>query len=87
MFKVQEIKQIAWKAYPEYSTKIHEAKFKLHNALYHVNAIEWIASAMEMSAIGGRNVALLAHRDFFRKFCFEKIIQTSSLKKKLSTEL
>ncbi|XP_003484501.1 prenylcysteine oxidase isoform X1 [Bombus impatiens] len=84
---VQEIKQIAWKAYPEYSTKIHEAKFKLHNALYHVNAIEWIASAMEMSAIGGRNVALLAHRDFFRKFCIEKIIQTSSLKKKLRTEL
>lgn len=59
----------------------------MHNALYHVNAIEWIASAMEMSAIGGRNVALLAHRDFFRKSCFEKTIKTSSLKKKLSTEL
>ncbi|XP_017792422.1 PREDICTED: prenylcysteine oxidase 1-like [Habropoda laboriosa] len=61
---VQEIKQIIWKAYPEYSTRIQEAKFKLHNALYHVNAIEWIASAMEMSSISGRNVALLAYKDF-----------------------
>jgi hypothetical protein len=29
-----------------------------------VNAIEWAASAMEMSAIGGRNVANLIVRDF-----------------------
>ncbi|CAL7951839.1 unnamed protein product [Xylocopa violacea] len=69
---IQETKQIVWKAYPEYSTEIREAKFKLHDALYHVNAIEWIASAMEMSAISGRNVALLAHNDFLTKFLFEE---------------
>nr|XP_003700702.1 PREDICTED: prenylcysteine oxidase-like isoform X1 [Megachile rotundata] len=69
---VKEVKQVNWKAYPEYSTKIQEAKFKLHNALYHVNAIEWVASAMEMSAISGRNVALLAHQDFSQKYCFKE---------------
>lgn len=37
--------------------------------MYHVNAIEWAASAMEMSAIGGRNVAILAFNDYKKK-CF-----------------
>lgn len=48
------------------STTRHNS-FKLHDALYHVNAMEWVASAMEMSAIGGRNVAILAHNDFLQK--------------------
>jgi len=42
--------------------------FKLHDALYYVNAIEWVASAMEMSAVGGRNVAILAYNDFLQRF-------------------
>lgn len=41
--------------------------FKLHDALYHVNTIEWAASAMEMSAVAGRNVAILAYNDFLQK--------------------
>ncbi|KAK9297144.1 hypothetical protein QLX08_009024 [Tetragonisca angustula] len=84
---VQEKKQITWKAYPEYITRIPEAKFKLHDTLYHVNAIELIASAMEMSAIGAKNVALLAYKDFSAKFCFERIVQRSPSNKKLSIEL
>ncbi|XP_043528164.1 prenylcysteine oxidase-like [Frieseomelitta varia] len=84
---VQEKKQITWKAYPEYITRIPEAKFKLHDTLYHVNAIELIASAMEMSAIGAKNVALLAYKDFSAKFCFERIIQRNLSTKKLSIEL
>ncbi|XP_076248592.1 prenylcysteine oxidase 1 [Calliopsis andreniformis] len=64
---LDKVKEINWKAYPEYSTNIQEANFRLHTALYHVNAIEWAASAMEMSAISGRNVAILAHADFSRR--------------------
>lgn len=41
--------------------------FKLHEALYYVNVIEWAASCMEMSAIAGRNVAILAYNDFLQK--------------------
>lgn len=64
---IDEIQQVVWKAYPEYTTDNYQYKFKLDEALYHVNAIEWAASAMEMSAIGGRNVALLAHQDYIDK--------------------
>ena len=34
--------------------------FELHPGLYHVNAVELAASAMEMSALAGWNVANLA---------------------------
>ncbi|EZA53918.1 hypothetical protein DMN91_010425 [Ooceraea biroi] len=63
-----EKKEIAWKAYPRYTTDVPLNNFKLHDALYHVNAIEWIASAMEISAMGGRNVAILAYNDFLQKY-------------------
>lgn len=65
--KVVEKKEITWKAYPHYSTNMNLDNFKLHDALYHVNTIEWAASAMEMSAIAGRNVAILAYNDFLQK--------------------
>lgn len=61
------MKEKIWKAYPRYKTEVRADTFKLHDALYHVNAIEWAASAMEMSAIGGRNVANLAYKDFAQK--------------------
>ncbi|XP_070152915.1 prenylcysteine oxidase 1 isoform X2 [Polyergus mexicanus] len=83
---VTEKKEIAWKAYPHYSntTNIHFDKFKLHDALYHVNAIEWAGSAMEMSAIAGRNVAILAHDDFVQKYNFmsNKEVYKDSTKKR-----
>lgn len=88
---VTEKKEIAWKAYPHYSstTNVLLGKFKLHDALYHVNAIEWAGSAMEMSAIAGRNVAILAYNDFAQKHNFtssnEKINEKSSTK--ISIEL
>ena len=48
-----------WLAYPQYSTNQTKtlSKFKLDSNLYHINAIEWAASAMEMSVIGAKNVA------------------------------
>ena len=72
---VNEVKEISWKAYPEYSTQRHKGDFVLHNGLYHVNTIEWAASAMEMSALSGRNVAILAHADFSEK-CRSKNVKT-----------
>ena len=50
-----------WKAYPKYSSSMSLPSFVLYDQLYYVNAIESAASAMEMSIIGGRNVALLAY--------------------------
>ena len=57
-----DMRVVDWPAaYPIYRTNDTEPPFELFPNLYYVNAIEWAASAMEMSAIGGRNVALLAH--------------------------
>lgn len=81
---VTEKKEIAWKAYPRYSsTNVHFDKFKLHDALYHINAIEWAGSAMEMSAIAGRNIAILAHDDFVQKYnlVLNKKIHKDSIRK------
>lgn len=58
----EDIKTVDWLAYPEYSShyQAHElGNFTLHPGLFHINAIEWAASAMEMSALGGKNVANL----------------------------
>lgn len=82
---VDKVEEIAWKAYPEYSANIRVDNFKLYDGLYHINAIEWIASAMEMSAIGGRNVAILAHNEFLKKFTEEDLVDIP--KKMPKTEL
>ncbi|XP_029024809.1 prenylcysteine oxidase 1 [Betta splendens] len=51
-----------WLAYPVYRLPYRKSPpFILHDRLYYLNAVEWAASAMEMSAISARNLALLAH--------------------------
>lgn len=59
-----EVKEVRWLAYPHYPATVAQGTlqpFELFDSLYYVNAIEIAASAMEMSVIGARNVALLAH--------------------------
>lgn len=58
---VHEMKVVDWKAYPEYEGMaiIAGENFTLYPGLSYINTIEWAASAMEMSVIGARNVALL----------------------------
>ncbi|XP_008300686.1 prenylcysteine oxidase 1 [Stegastes partitus] len=56
------VSETSWLAYPAYRPPHRKTPpFILHNRLYYLNAVEWAASAMEMSAISARNVALLAH--------------------------
>lgn len=54
-----EVKIIDWLAYPRYAVPYVPRSFSLAPKLYHINAIEYAASAMEMSCIGAKNVALL----------------------------
>lgn len=62
--EVKSSKVVDWRAYPRYRSNRaqqgHSSKFELQPGLYHLNAVEWLASAMEMSAIAAKNVALLA---------------------------
>lgn len=56
------VSETRWLAYPAYSPPHRKTPpFILHKRLYYLNAVEWAASAMEMSAISARNLALLAH--------------------------
>lgn len=56
------VSETRWLAYPSYRPPHRKTPpFILHNRLYYLNAVEWAASAMEMSVISARNVALLAH--------------------------
>ncbi|XP_063227650.1 prenylcysteine oxidase 1-like isoform X2 [Bacillus rossius redtenbacheri] len=63
--ETEEVNIIDWLAYPHYEAAKRTDKFVLYRHLYHLNAIEWAASAMEMSVIGAKNVALLAYSDWF----------------------
>ena len=60
---------IDWLAYPKYSPKERPklGSFVLSPQLYHVNAVEQSASAMEMSAIAAKNVANIAYADWTGK--------------------
>ena len=57
---------VDWMAYPEYVTPESFSSFVLDNGLFYVNCIERVASAMEMSCIGGKNVSLLVN-DYLHK--------------------
>lgn len=57
-----------WLAYPSYSPPQRRTPpFILHEHLYYLNAVEWAASAMEMSAISARNLALLSHHRWYQQ--------------------
>lgn len=57
-------KEVVWHAYPEYSDSMEYVPFVLAPRLYYANTIELAASAMEMAAIGGTNVANLLTHDW-----------------------
>lgn len=59
------VTETRWLAYPLYRSPHNRSPpFILHNRIYYLNAVEWAASAMEMSAISARNLALLAHHQW-----------------------
>ncbi|XP_015586436.1 prenylcysteine oxidase [Cephus cinctus] len=66
--QIDEVKEVKWKAYPHYGATLRNDNFKLYDLVYQTNAIEWAASAMEMSAIAGRNVAILAYNEYLQKY-------------------
>lgn len=53
---------VDWLAYPHYLSEQRTDEFILHKHLFYINAIEWAASAMEMSVVGAKNVGLLSYK-------------------------
>ena len=63
---IKDVTVVDWHAaYPHYfSSESNLPPFQLHQGMFYTNAIEMSASAMEMSAIAARNVALLIYHQW-----------------------
>ncbi|XP_060747232.1 prenylcysteine oxidase-like [Tachysurus vachellii] len=73
-----------WKAYPRYGSSQDMPPMILHENLYYLNGIEWAASAMEMSSMAAKNIALLAYHRWSRQL---EMIDQKDLMHKIKTEL
>lgn len=73
-----------WLAYPKYSPPEKIPPIILHGGIYYVNGIELAASAMEMSAISAKNVALLSYHRWYGK---DGQIDQEDLAERLKSEL
>lgn len=60
-----DVQVVDWLAYPHYDTSKRKDKFILYRNLFYLNAVEWVASAMEMSSISAKNIALLIIKSLF----------------------
>ncbi|XP_065143309.1 prenylcysteine oxidase 1-like [Paramisgurnus dabryanus] len=73
-----------WLAYPQYGSTQGLPPVVLHDGLYYLNGIEWAASAMEMSSVAAKNIALLAYHRWNRQV---EMIDQKDLMHKVKTEL
>ena len=61
---VSAVKEKVWLAYPHYKPPEKFVPFILYPRFYYTNAIELSASAMEMSTIAAKNIALLIYNSW-----------------------
>lgn len=73
-----------WQAYPSYSSQRKLPPVELHPNLYYLNGIESVASAMEMSSVAAKNIALLAYHRWNRQ---TDMVDQRDLMHRIKTEL
>lgn len=73
-----------WLAYPRYGANQGLPPVELHPNLYYLNGIEWAASAMEMSSVAAKNIALLAYHRWNRQ---TDMVGQRDLMHRIKTEL
>ncbi|NP_001405355.1 prenylcysteine oxidase-like isoform 2 precursor [Mus musculus] len=73
-----------WQAHPLYGSRRTLPRFALHDQLFYLNALEWAASSVEVTAVAAKNVALLAYNRWYQDL--DKIDQ-KDLIHKVKTEL
>ncbi|KAL0994720.1 hypothetical protein UPYG_G00126270 [Umbra pygmaea] len=73
-----------WKAYPHYGSTQSLPPIVLHDSLYYLNGIEWAGSAMEMSSVAAKNIALLAYHRWSRQL---EMVDQKDLMHTIKTEL
>lgn len=73
-----------WQAYPRYGSSQGLPPVELHPNLYYLNGIEWAGSAMEMSSVAAKNIALLAYHRWNRQ---TDMVDQKDLMHRIKTEL
>ncbi|XP_054611174.1 prenylcysteine oxidase-like isoform X3 [Dunckerocampus dactyliophorus] len=73
-----------WQAYPHYGSSLALPPVELHPNLYYLNGIEWAGSAMEMSSVAAKNIALLAYHRWNRQ---TDMVDQKDLMHSVKTEL
>nr|XP_057943245.1 prenylcysteine oxidase-like [Doryrhamphus excisus] len=73
-----------WQAYPRYGSSAALPPVELQPNLYHLNGIEWAGSAMEMSSVAAKNIALLAYHRWNRQ---TDMVDQKDLMHSVKTEL
>ncbi|POI30774.1 hypothetical protein CIB84_005475 [Bambusicola thoracicus] len=73
-----------WQSHPHYDSAKSLPPIVLHENLFYLSGVEWLASSMEMIAVAAKNVALLAYNRWHQDL--EKIDQ-KDLMHKVKTEL
>ncbi|XP_076024763.1 prenylcysteine oxidase 1-like [Genypterus blacodes] len=73
-----------WQAYPRYGSSQGLPSVELHTNLYYLNGIEWAGSAMEMSSVAAKNIALLAYHRWNRQ---TDMVDQKDLMHRIKTEL
>eukprot|EP00111_Clytia_hemisphaerica_P007350 TCONS_00021383-protein len=66
--QVKDYKVVSWLACPRYTAEEKFISFRLDDGVFNVNAIERMKVGLEFSAIGARNVALLASK-YLKESC------------------
>lgn len=73
-----------WQAYPHYGSSQGLPPVEIHPNLYYLNGIEWAGSAMEMSSVAAKNIALLAYHRWNRQ---TDMVDQRDLMHRIKTEL
>ncbi|KAM6969883.1 prenylcysteine oxidase 1-like [Aplochiton taeniatus] len=73
-----------WQAYPHYGSSQALPAVELQPNLYYLNGMEWAGSAMEMSAVAAKNIALLAFHRWNRQ---TDMVDQKDLMHRIKTEL
>ncbi|XP_061818933.1 prenylcysteine oxidase 1-like isoform X1 [Nerophis lumbriciformis] len=73
-----------WQAYPRYGSSPALPPVELQPNLYYLNGIEWVGSAMEMSSVAAKNIALLAYHRWNRQ---PDMVDQKDLMHSVKTEL
>uniref|UniRef100_A0A3B4V9G3 Prenylcysteine oxidase 1 like n=1 Tax=Seriola dumerili TaxID=41447 RepID=A0A3B4V9G3_SERDU len=73
-----------WQPYSHYGSSQGLPPVELHPNLYYLNGIEWAGSAMEMSSVAAKNIALLAYHRWNRQ---TDMVDQRDLMHRIKTEL